>query len=53
MSRSSHLSRTSQKGYTMTNAEREKRLEELERRADELGCCIIPAVPVPPPEEER
>ena len=35
----------------MTEAEREQRLEELERKADELGCCIIPAVPVPPAEE--
>ena len=37
----------------MTNAEREQRLEELERKADELGCCIIPVPPVPPPEKER
>ena len=52
MSRSSHLSRPSQKGYTMTNAEREKLLEALERLADELSCFIIPAVPGPAPEED-
>lgn len=35
----------------MTQAEYDKRLAELEAEADRRGCCVIAAVPVPPPEE--
>lgn len=35
----------------MTQAKYDKRLAELEAEADRRGCCIIPAVPVPPPDE--
>ena len=34
----------------MTQAEYDKRIEELEAEADRRGCCIIPATPVPPPD---
>ena len=34
----------------MTQAEYDKRMEELEAEADRRGCCIIPAVPVQPPD---
>jgi hypothetical protein len=35
----------------MTQEEYDKRLAELEAEADRRGCCIIPATPVPPPDE--
>ena len=35
----------------MTQAEYDKRMEELEAEADRRGCCVIPAQPIPPPEE--
>lgn len=35
----------------MTQEEYDKRLEELEAEADRRGCCIIPAQPIPPPDE--
>ena len=34
----------------MTQQEYDKRLAELEAEADRLGCCIIPAPPIPPPD---
>ena len=34
----------------MTQAEYDKRLEDLYAKADEAGCCIIPAAPIPPPD---
>lgn len=34
----------------MTQEEYEKKLEELYAKADEAGCCIIPAKPIPPPD---
>lgn len=37
----------------MTQAEYDKRLAELEAEADRLGCCVIPAQPIPPPDEPR
>ena len=37
----------------MTREEYDKRLAELEAEADRLGCCVIPAQPVPPPDEPR
>ncbi len=35
----------------MTQAEYDKRLAELEAEADRRGCCVIPAQPIPPPDE--
>ena len=35
----------------MTQAEYDKRLAELEAEADRRGCCVIPAQPIPPPNE--
>lgn len=35
----------------MTQEEYEKRLDELYAEADRRGCCVIPATPVPPPDE--
>lgn len=37
----------------MTQDEYEKRLAELEAEADQRGCCVIPAHPIPPPDEPR
>ena len=35
----------------MPQGEYNKRLEELEAEADRRGCCVIPAQPIPPPDE--
>ena len=35
----------------MTQQEYDKRLAELEAEADRRGCCVIPATPIPPPED--
>lgn len=35
----------------MTEAEYQRRLEEIEAKADEAGCCIVLAKPLPPPEK--
>ena len=34
----------------MTQEEYDRRLAELEAKADEAGCCVIPAQPIPPPD---
>lgn len=36
----------------MTQEKYEKRLAELEAEADRLGCCVIPAKPIPSPDAE-
>ena len=35
----------------MTEAEYQRRLEEIEAKADEAGCCIVLAKPLPEPEQ--
>lgn len=35
----------------MTKTEYEKRLEELEAEADAAGCCVVPATPIPDPDD--
>lgn len=34
----------------MTQAEYDKKLEDLYAKADKAGCCVIPAEPIPPPD---
>ena len=35
----------------MNQQEYDKRLAALEAEADRRGCCVIPAQPIPPPED--
>lgn len=36
----------------MTKAKYQKKLEELYDEADRRGCCVIPATPINPPDED-
>ena len=36
----------------MTQQEYEAQLEKLYAKADEAGCCVIPAKPIQPPDGE-
>ena len=37
----------------MTEPEIVEKIEELYAKADKAGCCVIPAEPIPPPEDKE